>query len=65
MESGLSPGYGTKDEARTREQLIQELVGLRRRIRDSGVSDEQRYRLDEEIVLVDEVARIITSTLDI
>ena len=54
-----------KDEARTRQQLIRELDVLRRRIADLEVSDKQRNHLEEEIVLADEVARIITSALDI
>jgi len=54
-----------KDEAKTREQLIKELFGLRQEIADLVASDQQRSQLEEEIALVDEVAQIITSTLSI
>jgi len=54
-----------KDEAKTREQLIKELFGLRQEIADLVASDQQRSQLEEEIALVDEVALIITSTLSI
>ncbi len=54
-----------KDEAKTREQLIKELIGLRQGVADLKVSEKQRSQLEEEIALVDAVAQIITSTLDI
>ncbi len=54
-----------KDEAKTRQQLIQELGVLRLRIADLEVSDQQRNYLQEEIVLADDVARIVTSAPDI
>ena len=53
------------DEAKTREQLIWELVVLRRRTSDLELSDKQHKQLQQELALVDEVARILTSTLNI
>ena len=54
-----------KDEAKTREQLIRELFVLRRRTADLELSAKQHKQLQEEVALVDAVARIVTSTLDI
>ena len=54
-----------RQKDQTKDKLLREITSLRGRISDLEESEKQREQLAREIALVDEISRIITSTLDI